>query len=173
ERVQPAAWMPDRDREPARHQDLAEVVDVARRAPQSADEHAQLPIDERGLLEWSEPRTIRLRLEYELLQVRASRERPAGNKQRDRGDVPDRASLGLDGAGREPRADAIEERIEREAAPAELEANALGDEVVCIKMHAFEPQIVDEEEAEHRRVHDDARRRLEAEHVVRRERQQQ
>ncbi len=112
-------------------------------------------------------------LEQELLQVGAARQDPAGEEedQRQRQQRPRRVRVGP--FDDRPQADAVEERIEDEAAPAELEADALGEEVVGVEVHLFEDEVLGDEEGEEHGVEQDAGRRIVrvAKDVVRGERQ--
>ncbi len=97
------------------------------------------------------------RLEEELLQVRAARETPSPRRRRARS-AP-RSSGGVSRVGlrrRRPEAHAVEVRIEGEAAPAELEADVLGEEVVRVEVHLLEEEVLGHEEGEERGVDGDA-----------------
>src|SRR5262249_12210206 len=140
------------ERERGRHEQLAQVVDVAREAPESADQHALVAAQKRALRQRTERGSLWLGLEVELLQVRSPRQSPAREEQRRAREQQDRRRMRIREVGGVPEADAVEERIEHETAPAELQAHAFGDEVIGVEVHALEEQILDEEEAEERGV---------------------
>ncbi len=123
-----------------------------------------------------EPRNFALgtRLEEELLEIRSARQRPAARRRparRRSAAPPGRAGSGARGLDHRPIA--VEVRIERDAAPAELEADALGEEVVGVEVDLLEEEVLDDEEREQHRVEDHPRRGVagERKRLVRGERQ--
>src|ERR1019366_4538945 len=168
----PDGWMAERQREAGRHEDFAEVVHVARDAPEAAHEELLVAVGDDDRSHPAEELRARISLERELLHVRAARERPAHTECRRRARERRGRAVWIREIRDRPEADGIEIWIEDEAAPAELEADAFGEEVIRVEVNPLEEEVLTQEKAEQRHVERHAARRMvrEREPVVHRER---
>ena len=106
-------------------------------------------------------------LEEELLHVRAPGQTPPGQENQHTDIGPPGRLLGIGECRRGPQANGVEVGVEGQAAPTQLEAHALGKNVVGVEVNLLKGQVINNKIGQQQRTHEYARRGVRAiGHVV-------